>query len=279
MKPIALRIAIAQPLVVPGNVRENLRRMRPLVAEARRRGAALTLFSETGLTGNDQCGASLQAAIPLEHPALDMVAHLARANRMAIVNGFYERRHGSLYNTAVAFLPNGQWIVHRKHRIVGWELANGTVAEAPRRATVFDYRGLRFGMMICADSGAKGIFDQFEAKRCDAVLTLTAGLGDAAKGFHQRDLAKPGRRAEYLKAAESVCFVRGSVERALRHDFAVAAVNQCGYDERLGYFQCGHSSVVNRTGEITALIPGRFVFEHLRPELAVGVVEGKPRRR
>lgn len=279
MKAGQLRIAVAQPLVVPGDVKENVRRMRPLVAEARRRKAELVLFSETGITGYDHAGVSLKAAISWEHPSLDTVADLARISRVAIVCGFYERCDGAVYNTAVAFLPNGNRVVRRKSNIVGWEANNGTVRAAPRQRVVFDHGGLRFGLLICADTGTKGVFDELESKRCDVVLILTAGLGDAAQGFHQRQLTDPKRRAGYLRAAASVCFVRGSVERALRHGYAVAACNQCGYDKRLAYFQCGHSSIVNRTGEITALIPGRFVFEHLRPEVAVGWVEARRRAR
>jgi hypothetical protein len=58
----------------------------------------------------------------------------------------------------------------------------------------------------------------------------------------------------------------------LQFNLAVAACNQCGWDEATGYFHPGGSSIVDRTGEVTAVIPPRFVFEHLRPDLAVGLV-------
>lgn len=255
-----MKIAVAQPLVVPGNVAENFRRMQPLVREARERGAALILFSECGLTGYDFAGRGRRAALDLDE--LGNIAALARRRRIAIVTGLYER---GPYNTAVAFLPDGRRIVQRKHKIAPREPG---VLAAPRQRHVFDYRGHRFGILICADTGARGIFGDLEAQGCDVVLLMTAGLGDAAKGFHQHELQT--RQSQYLKAARSVCFVEPLVKRALRHRYAIAACNQCGHQG--AYFQPGHSAVITGAGEITALIPGRFVLEHLRPDLAVGSI-------
>jgi hypothetical protein len=62
------------------------------------------------------------------------------------------------------------------------------------------------------------------------------------------------------------------VEKSLALDLAQVAVNQRGWAPELGYFHPGCGFVVDRTGEVTAAIPGRFIFEHLRPEVAVGWV-------
>lgn len=268
-----LLIAVAQPLVIPGDVAENIRRMKPLVAEAARRGAGLVLFSEAGLTGCDFKNAGLHAALSLDDPRLDQVEALSRSHRVAIVAGFYERHEGALFNAAVAFLPDGQRVVQRKHNIVGHEKEHTPVRPGGRKRILFQVGGLRLGILVCADAGLRHIFAELASEGCDAVLIATAGCGNTKHGFHQRELSDPRRRAHYLKAAQSVCFVRGSVEQALRWKIGVAACNQSGWVAEAGYFHPGHSSVVNRTGEITALIPGCFVFEQLRPQLAVGVVE------
>lgn len=63
---------------------------------------------------------------------------------------------------------------------------------------------------------------------------------------------------------------RESVARALRLDLAHIAVNQCGWNPASSYFQPGGSSMIDRTGAVTGVIPPHFVFEHLRPELTVG---------
>ena len=51
-----LRVAVAQPLVTPGDVPKNIQAMQPLVAEAAGRGAQLVMFSECGITGYDLQG-------------------------------------------------------------------------------------------------------------------------------------------------------------------------------------------------------------------------------
>jgi hypothetical protein len=64
----------------------------------------------------------------------------------------------------------------------------------------------------------------------------------------------------------------GLVEQCLRLDMAQIACNQAGWDPATRYFHPGGSSIINRTGEVTGVIPPNLIFERLRPELAVGVI-------
>lgn len=268
-----LTVAVAQPLVVPGDVAENLRRMTPMIEQAAQRGADLVLFSESHLTGYDHHGVAIEAAIALDDPAVEALAELARSLDLAIVTGLYERADdGSIHNSAAALLPDGRRIVERKHNIDPYEIGTGRVSAGARQRTTFDHRGATIGMLICADSGIPDIHDDLAGAGCDLVLAMTAGLGDADKGFSESDLHDPARRAAYLESAASVCFPKGAIERALEHDFALAACNQAGYDAASAYFQPGHSMVVERSGRLAALIPGQFCFDHLRPDLALGTV-------
>jgi hypothetical protein len=59
---------------------------------------------------------------------------------------------------------------------------------------------------------------------------------------------------------------------SLQNNLALVCCNQMGYSAEHRYFHPGHACVMDRTGEITALIPGRFVAEHLREDWAVGFV-------
>ena len=72
-----------------------------------------------------------------------------------------------------------------------------------------------------------------------------------------------------LAREHSVAIIAGFHERL---NMAQIACNQSGYDAATGYFHCGGSSIVDRTGEATAVIAPRFVFEQLRPDLAVGLI-------
>jgi predicted amidohydrolase len=266
-----LKVAVAQPLVVPGDVQQNIRRMQPLVAEAARRGAQLVLFSECGLTGYDLQGVAAAKALPLDDPALDKVADMAREHRTAIVTGLHEKLGSHLHNTAVAFLPDGRRVVQRKHLIMAPEQQAAPIVAAARQRTTFDIAGFRCAILICSDDGIPGIYQELAEDRCDVILLPTAGAGSVSLGFHQAELVDAERRRKYLDLAVP-CISREGVERCLQRHLAVVACNQCGWDETTGYFHPGGSSIVDRTGEVTAVIPPRFVFEHLRPDLAVGLV-------
>jgi predicted amidohydrolase len=266
-----LKVAVAQPLVVPGDVAQNIRAMEPLVVEAARRGAQLVLFSECGITGYDLKGVGAAAALTLEDAALERIATLARANSVVIVAGLNERRNGQLHNTAVAFFPDGRRVVQRKHHIMDQEQKVAPVVPGGRSRTIFEVCGFRCAVLICSDDGMPGIYEELAAAGCHVVLLPTAGAGSVSLGFHQRELADPARRQKFLDAAVP-CLSREGVERSIVRQIAVAACNQMGWNERTGYFHPGGSSIVDRSGEVTAVIPPRFVFEHLRPDLAVGLV-------
>ena len=180
-----LRVAVAQPLVDPGDVSGNVARMQPLVAEAARRGAELIVFSECGITGYDLKGSQRPGRHCFGRPMLDRVAAMAKASRMAIVAGFEERLSGKLHNTAVVFFPDGRRVVQRKHRILSPEKDLAPVVPAARNREIFELKGFRLAIAICSDSGIPGLYEELAAAGCDAVVLPTAGAGNESYGFHR----------------------------------------------------------------------------------------------
>jgi hypothetical protein len=269
--PQELRVAVAQPLVRVGDVPQNLKNMEPLVAEAARRGAKLVVFSECGLTGFDLKGVGAKAALTLAAPELDEVAALAKNHAVAIITGFYERLGDKTHNTAVVFYPDGRRVVQRKHRILEQEHNAFPVTSSERARTLFEVEGFRFGLLICSDAGMPGICEELAAAMCDGVIIIAAGGGDARSGWHQETLTKKSVRKKFAKQAASALSPE-AIDLCVRLNLAQIACNQMGYDAATGYFHCGGSSIINRTGEATAVIAPRFAFEHLRPDLAVGLI-------
>jgi predicted amidohydrolase len=273
--PAQVHVAIAQPLVVPGDLHENVRRMTPLIADAAARGADLVLFSECGITGYDLKRVGVNAAIPLNHPIMDSIADLGAAFNIGIVAGLYENLEGTIHNSAVAFLPDGRRIVQRKHNVIALEKTDTPTKPGPRDRLIFEFKGLKFAILICADSGIPNIFEEMAEKGVDAILAPTAGLGTIDWAFRYSDLSDEQRRKKFLDSSETVCFPKASIERAMLLNMGIATSNQAGWVESTGYFQPGHSVVIDRTGNLSALIPGKFAPEFLRPELAVGTLTGK----
>jgi predicted amidohydrolase len=266
-----LKVAVAQPLVLPGNVKQNIHNMEPLVAKAANRGAELIVFSECGITGYDLKGVAARAAISLDDGALKAVADLARKHNIVIVAGFHERRGDKLHNTAAVFYPDGQRVVQRKYNILPPEKNVAPIAPAERKRTFFTVKGFRFAILICSDAGTPGIYEELAAAGTQAIIVITAGGGSASLGTHQDALADPVRRKNYAEQAVQ-CLSSEAIDQCLRLRCAQIACNQAGWNAGTGYFHPGGSSIIDRTGEVKAIIPPRFVFEHLRPDLAVGFV-------
>ena len=191
-----LKIGVAQPMVLPGQVEENIRRMEPLVAEAAGRGAKLVVFSECSVTGYDLKGVGLAAAVSLSDPRLATIDAMAQRYDVVIVAGFFERDGQTLYNSAAAFFPDGQRAVQRKHAMGGFENDVKTITPAPRARTIFDVDGFRCAILICADNGIPGIQAELAQQHCDVIIAPTAGLGDIRYVFHQSELTDPARLEE-----------------------------------------------------------------------------------
>lgn len=267
----SLTVAIAQPLVVPGNVRKNVQNMEPLIVEAARRDADVVVFSECAITGYDLKGVGVKAAVSLDSPVLQNAADLAKQHDVVIVAGFHERHGDHLYNSAGVFYPDGRRVVQRKHLILKPERSVAPITPGPRKREIFDIAGFRCALLICSDYGISGIVDELAAANCDLILLITAGGGDESLGRHQAELVDDETRKKHAQQA-ATCLSAEAIERCIRLEVAQVACNQAGWDKQTGYFHIGSGSIIDHTGEVTAVIPPRFVFEHLRPDLAVGFV-------
>ena len=120
---------------------------------------------------------------------------------MVIGAGFHEKQGDKLHNAAGVFYPDGRRVFQRKHLIAAPELAVSSVVPGERKRTCFDVKGFRCALLICADAGMPGIYEELAADRCDAVILITAGAGPVSMGFHQAELSVPERRKKYTELA------------------------------------------------------------------------------
>ncbi|MCX5662718.1 MAG: carbon-nitrogen hydrolase family protein [Planctomycetota bacterium] len=270
-----LNIALAHPMAVPGDIDENIRRMEPMVAQGAAQGADLVLFSECGITGYDLNKVAFNAAMDLDDPRFKLVDAMAKRHNVPILNGFYERRGDRVGNSAFVFYPDGKRLLQRKHNMVGYETGPVKVLAGDRKREIFEIKGFKLAILICADGGIPNIEEELAAQGVDCILAPTAGCGSTDKAFYQREMANPERRKAFVAAAESVCFLGRAVEQCIKLNIGMACCNQQGWIESMKYFQPGHAAVINRDGAMTALIPGRFMAEHIRPDLAMGFVSAR----
>ena len=173
-----LKVAVAQPMVIPGDLVMNTKNMAPLVTEAAKRGAELVVFSECGITGYDLKGIGARAAIPLEAPILNDIAKLARSHDITIVAGFHERLGDKIYISAAVFYPDGRRIIQRKHTVPGPEKGIPSITPGERKRTLFNIKGFRCAILICSDAGISGIYEELAGAGVNAIILITAGAGN-----------------------------------------------------------------------------------------------------
>ena len=262
-----LTIAVAQPMCWPADIVGNLARMQPLLATAARAGAQLVLFAEAGVTGyTPAC-----PTVVVGDATCDRLHELARQHQLVIAAGFLERRGAARHIAHGVFFPDGRLVIQRKARPGPPEGSMPDWQPGPDAREIFEVAGVRCAISICADTGIPNLWANLRQQGVGLHLLPTGGCGPRGWGFTEASLADPAVFAEYLKKAATVVFSADAIRDCRQYGIALASCNQMA-DNGVDYFHPGHSMIVDRTGELVGLIPGSFVFEHLRERVVVGEI-------
>ncbi len=151
----SLRAAAVQFNHAPGDKAYNLGRIKAFASEAHVKGVDLLVFPEMCITGywhvrklSRQAIEALAEPVPGGESTQALLA-LASAYGMTIGAGLIERADdGTLYNTYVVALPDGNVVQHRKlHCFISAHMVSGS------EYTVFDIpQGARVGVLTCYDN-------------------------------------------------------------------------------------------------------------------------------
>jgi nitrilase len=159
--------ACVQAAPVAFDLQATLDKTRDLAADAARQGARLVLFPEAFISAYPR-GASFGAtigartaegrelfrryhasSIDVPGPAVDVLANIAKQNRIYLVIGVIERDGGTLYCTVLTFAPTGLFLgKHRKLMPTGserlvWGFGDGSTLP------VYDTELGKLGSVIC----------------------------------------------------------------------------------------------------------------------------------
>ncbi|MFZ4775057.1 MAG: carbon-nitrogen hydrolase family protein [Terrimicrobiaceae bacterium] len=270
----SLKVAVAQSLCEPGDIEGNLDRMEPLIRSAAMQGARLILFSEAGITGYESSPGILDQAVVAGDRTCQRLHALARENNLVIAAGFIERNGDAIHISHGAFFPDGQLFLQRKARTGTVEPQISNFQFGPDERIVFEIDGVRCAIVICADTGILDWRNSLVAQGVHLLLLPTAGCGPRHLGWQEGDLDDPGVLETYVERASLVVFSKDAILDCRRHRMAMASCNQMA-DNGRDYFHPGHSTIVDSTGELVGLIPGSFIFEHLRPRVVVGEIHSR----
>jgi len=147
-----VRVALAQIDCVLGDTETNLRMAKVVVAEARNKGADLTVFPELSLSGYALEELDDDVAIEAQSETISSLAEAA--GEMAVVVGFCEEgQRFQTYNSA-AYLEGGVLRhLHRKLYLPNYRIYEERKHYNPgQNMRAFDTRFGRMAMLICNDA-------------------------------------------------------------------------------------------------------------------------------
>jgi predicted amidohydrolase len=251
-----MRVVLAQIDSVLGDTEENLRKAKEVVAEARNRGADLTVFPELSLSG--YALEELGDDVPIEAHSKPIRSLAEAAGEMAVVVGLCEEGRGyQTYNSA-AYLEGGVLRhLHRKLYLPNYRIYEERKHYNPgQHMRAFDTNFGCMAMLICND--AWQTFLPFIAVQDGAqVLIIPAASG-------------PYPHPELL---DTRGYWRGITRFYARMlESYVIFVNRVGKQDDLTFW--GYSHVVDPWGTVVAEAP-----VHEEALITVDIDLGNVRRR
>ena len=229
-----MRVALAQIDSILGDNEENLRRSKEVVAEAKDRGADLTVFPELSLSG--YALGELGDDVAIEAQSEPIISLAEAAGEMDVVVGFCEEGRGfHTYNSA-AYLEGGSIRhLHRKLYLPNYRIYEERKHYNPGQSMrAFDTRFGRMAMLICND--AWQTFLPFIAVQDGAqVLIIPADSGSYP----------------YPELLDTKSYWRGITRFYARMlESYVIFVNRVGQQDNLVFW--GYSHVVDPWGTVVA---------------------------
>jgi predicted amidohydrolase len=232
-----MRVALAQIDSILGDTEENLRKAKEVVAQAKDRGADLTVFPELSLSG--YALGELGDDVAIEAQSEPIISLAETAGEMGVVVGFCEEGRGfQTYNSA-AYLEGGVLRhLHRKLYLPNYRIYEERKHYNPgQNMRAFDTRFGRMAMLICND--AWQTFLPFIAVQDGAqVLIIPADSGSYP----------------YPELLDTKSYWRGITRFYARMlESYVIFVNRVGKQDDLVFW--GYSHVVDPWGTVVAEAP------------------------
>lgn len=251
-----LVVAIAQSRSLVGQVQENLATASILCAAARRQGADLVLFPECHVSGYsylDLAGLVRRTAEPIDGPIGNRLRELAAKNDLAVCCGMFEEEEGRFFNTHLIAFPDGR--LSRQRKGLPSTVEEGVLC-ADEKRLAFEWRGVRFGILVCADIAMEGWEDQF--KKLGISLLLHPSAGTISRDEQSRPDA-------YLQASGEGLSRAGQLARENNVFYAVA--NPIGFSGEDLY--PGNSWIVDPIGNVLVRQPAMASEEGMVSSLGV----------
>ncbi|NLI69878.1 MAG: carbon-nitrogen hydrolase family protein [Firmicutes bacterium] len=194
-----MRIGVAQTFVAE-EMKTNTARMMEKIAAAADMEIDLLLFPEMCLTGyNFHAWKNAHFWGELDE-SLQKLALQASATGMGLVVGRVFLAGDKMYNAATVFLPDGKSYTYCKNNLTAAEEDHLLPGTAPLS---FDFRGYRFGVIICRDQN----YPELARKTCKGADALLLPAAHYYKPAEARWKLDKNRALPLARAVENRCHV------------------------------------------------------------------------
>jgi predicted amidohydrolase len=193
------RLAVAQ---APAELATAADRLDWLAQHLTDVSADLVLLPELFACGYNIADQVHRRAEPSDGPTTHAMAKLARAHGIALLYGYAERSDDLVFNSAMCLGPDGAQIGHHRKLAIppGFERDHFSAGQG---CTVFSYRGLRIGILICYDVEFPETVRHLATKGAQLVLVPTALGADWHWVAHSMIPTRAYENGVYLAYANS----------------------------------------------------------------------------
>ena len=219
-----MKLALYQGPSPAGATEEGLATLGRMLLAAGTAGARMAVFPEVFLPGYNVADPGSAARTTAEWG--EAIAPLVRRTGCGVTLGVAERDGDRIYNTALAFGPDGAILSHyRKTQLYG-PREKRLYAPGTSHA-MFDFEGCRIALLICYDIEFAPLIRDLAGRGAQLILCPTANMQPFT---HAAQVTVPSQ--------------------AVNHAVAIAYANYCGTEGDLTY--CGGSVLVGADGAIHA---------------------------
>ncbi|MCL1857338.1 MAG: hypothetical protein FWF84_06860 [Kiritimatiellaeota bacterium] len=262
-----LHVASSQ-IVSQGGAAETLPLIDRISKAAALLGCDAILFSEVAIHGYDYdlTPESIRAvAEPVTGPIAQAVSAMAAKNNIVIMAGTLELCEGNVYNAHLIAFPSGDIKVQRKAALTGGEV-RGKFTAGERKRVLFDIKGVKCAILICADTGLEGIYDEMREQGVEYLFIPTGGGGDIKDTLSQAELLTDEGRKKYEENRPRVCMPNPFDADFQKNKLGFTSANALG---RAGAKTChqGHCIITDQNGVLRAQAVGTIVREHHHQQL------------